>query len=63
MFFVCGFTLATTSQEKDRNGDYQEVVEWHIIKVLGAFTFFRFKNCQIWLFFQRKKSQNMYKII
>ena len=27
------------------------------------FAFFRFKNCQIWLFFQRKKSQNMYKII
>ena len=29
------FTFATTSQEKDQNGDYQEVVEWHIIKVLG----------------------------
>lgn len=33
-------TFATTSQEKNTEGNYQEVTEWHIIKVLGE------ANCQ-----------------
>ncbi|MDK4565319.1 single-stranded DNA-binding protein [Kingella kingae] len=34
------FTFATSSQEKDQQGNYQEVTEWHIVKVLGE------TNCQ-----------------
>jgi single stranded DNA-binding protein (ssb) len=34
------FTFATSSQEKDQQGNYFEATEWHIVKVLGE------TNCQ-----------------
>lgn len=32
---VCNFTVATTDSFKDKNGQWQNVTDWHIVEVWG----------------------------